>query len=71
MDYTKVTHTIEGYLVKDLRFKPVDNIIVGLCKDPIHPIDLHNGFVAMQWTRQGKPLRINKGRTDLILNFNE
>ena len=70
MELDKITQTIEGYEVKDLRWLPVDNIIVGLVKCPIwgRP-NLYEGFVSVQWTRQGKPIKGAKGRKDLILNL--
>jgi hypothetical protein len=63
-----INKTKNGYEVKDLRFLPVDNIIVGLVKCPIlGRANLREGFICVQWTTKGKPLRINKGREDLIL----
>ena len=68
-----ITQTIEGYPVKDLRWLPIDNIIVGLVKDPIlsNP-KLNKGYSACTWKRNGKPTYKYGGgnRTDLILNMN-
>lgn len=65
-----ITHTQGGYEVKDLKYKPLDNIIVGLVKDPQYgKPELYNGFICVQWTPQGKPLKINKGRTELNLTI--
>ena len=66
-----IKETKTGLEVKDLRWLPVDNIIVGMCKCPIFGKEtLREGFVCIQWNKQGKPLRINKGRTELELNIN-
>jgi hypothetical protein len=65
-----ITHTIEGYPVKALKWNPLDNILVGLVKDPMYgnPL-LRDGFICVQWTKFGKPLKLNKGRKDLTLNL--
>jgi hypothetical protein len=66
-----ITETTEGYLVKNLKWNQLDNILVGQVKDPITGREtLHDGFITAQWTRYGKPLKQNKGRTDLILKIN-
>ncbi len=70
---TNITETIEGYEVKNLRWLPIDNIIVGLVKDPIlaNP-KLNNGFIAVTWKRNGKPTNKYGGanRSDLTLKIN-
>lgn len=49
-----ITHTSEGYPVRDLLWKPNENIIVGLVRDPVRGIPtLRNGFVAVTWKRNG------------------
>lgn len=67
-DYIKdITQTSEGYKVKDLRWLPLDNIIVGLVQDPIwaNP-NLHDGYVACKWRKNGSCLK-EKNRPDLKL----
>ena len=64
----KITKTIEGYEVKDLRFLTVDNIIVGFVKCPIWGKPTrNNGFVTAQWRKNGTPIKSGKGRKDLNL----
>ena len=66
-----ITQTTEGYSVKNLKWNQRDNMIVGLVKCPITGRDaFHEGYVSAQWTRYGKPLKHNKGRTDLVLIIN-
>lgn len=49
-----IINTIEGYPVKDLRWKPLDNIIVGLVKCPITGRDnLNDGYVSCTWKKNG------------------
>lgn len=56
--------------VKNLRFITLDNVIVGQVKCPLFgKPTIHDGFISCTWTKQGKPLRINKGRTELELNI--
>jgi|688.fasta_scaffold150702_2 hypothetical protein len=51
----RITETMGGYLVKNLRYKKVDNLIVGMVLDPIWGRDsLHNGFVNICWNKRGK-----------------
>lgn len=64
-----ITHTVEGYEVKSLRFIKMDNVIVGLVKCPIWGRDnLHNGFVSCKWRKNGSNLK-DKGRTDLNIKL--
>jgi hypothetical protein len=65
-----ITETIEGYEVKDLRWLPLDNIIVGLVKPPYNNPKVHNGFESCAWKKNGYPTNRNKGRKDLILKMN-
>jgi len=69
-ELSKIKETVEFFEVKDLRYLPMDNIIVGLVKCPIwgNP-KIHEGFVSVQWTKYGKPIKGAKGRKDLILNL--
>ena len=65
-----INQTNGGYPIKDLRWLPLDNIIVGLVKDPLYgKPELREGYVAVQWNRYGKPIKLNKGRNELILNL--
>lgn len=62
--------TVEGYDVKNLRFLPLDNIIVGQVKDPVWgKPELHDGFIAGQWKATGTPTNKIKGRNDLKLDI--
>lgn len=66
-----ITQTATGYPVKNLRWLKVDNIIVGLVKDPVTGKEtLHDGFVSGAWTRKGIPTNKIKGRNDLKLQIN-
>lgn len=51
---SKVTHTVEGYEVKELKWNERDNIIIGRVKDPIvgRP-EFHDGFVVCTWRKNG------------------
>lgn len=66
----KITQTIEGYPIKDLRWRSQDNIIVGLVKDPLwgNP-ELHDGYIGGQWRKNGLPTNKIKGRNDLKLKI--
>lgn len=49
-----ITETVEGYPVKNLVWKPIDNLIRGLVKDPITGNEnLHGGYVTANWNRNG------------------
>jgi hypothetical protein len=65
-----ITQTAEGYEVKDLVWKPTDNIIRGLVKCPVTGRDnFNNGFVVATWRKNGT-LTLKYGgasRTDLYL----
>lgn len=64
-----ITQTVEGYPVKDLRWLPVDNIIVGLVKCPIWGNDnLHGGYVSCKWRKNGACIK-DKERKDLYLKM--
>ncbi len=64
-----ITETINGYKVKDLRWLPMDNIIVGMVLDPIwsNP-KLHDGYVSCKWRKNGACVK-EKERTDLTLKM--
>jgi hypothetical protein len=63
-----ITHTVEGYEVKDLIWKPTDNIIRGLVKDPVTGREsLHNGFVVSTWKKNGSVTQKYGGNSRLDL----
>lgn len=66
-----ITNTVEGYEVKDLVWKPTDNIIRGLVKDPVTNSKLHNGFVVATWRKNGclTPKYGGATRPDLYLKI--
>lgn len=66
----KVTQTIEGYPVKDLKWNVRDNIIIGRVKDPItgRP-EFHDGWVTVQFKKNGTATNNWKGREDLKLKL--
>lgn len=67
-----ITHTVEGYEVKDLVWRPLDNIIRGFVKDPVTGREsLHNGFVCVTWKRNGSLNQRYGGNTrpDLYLKI--
>ena len=67
-----VNQTVGGYPVKDLRFLPLDNIIVGLVLDPVYgKPTLRDGFIAVQWDKRGRPIKLNKGRSELNITIYE
>ena len=70
-DLNKITHTEENYPVKDLRWLPKDNIIVGLVQDPFRGKPTHNeGYVSCAWRKNGFATNKMKGREDLKLKIN-
>ena len=68
-----IEQTIEGYKVKNLKFDPVANIIVGLVLDPVcgRP-ELRQGWVSCCWTTRGKPTKkfggINRPDLNLVMS---
>jgi len=65
-----IKETNEGYPVKDLRWLPLDNIIVGLVKCPIWGRDtIHNGYISCKWRKNGSCIK-EKNRPDLKLKIN-
>lgn len=67
---TAITHTIEGYPVRNLKWNPLDNILVGQAKDPVTGRETHlEGYVIVQWRLNGKTTNKLKGRADLALNL--
>ena len=71
MEYiNNITETVEGYEVKNLKWNTVDNIIVGMVKCPIMGrAELHDGFIIVQWRKNGCATNRFKGREDLKLNI--
>lgn len=64
-----ITQTVEGYKVKNLTWKPIDNIIVGLVKCPIWGKEtLHEGFVSCKWNKVGVCIK-DASRLDLKLKM--
>lgn len=67
----QITHTVENYEVKDLRWLQRDNIIVGLVRDPFTgKPTFNNGFISCAWRKNGLPTNKMKGREDLTLKIN-
>lgn len=66
----KITETVEGYSVKNLSYKKNDRIITGQVKDPVNLFPhLHDGYVSVVYNVNGYPIKINKGRKDLIIKI--
>lgn len=51
----RITETLEGYLVKDLRYNKRDNILIGMVLDPVcgRP-SLREGYVTVCWNLRGR-----------------
>ena len=64
----KISQTTEGYEVKNLKWNPLDNIIVGQVKDNINP-NLRGGWTTVQWKRNGTPTNRFKGIKELYLKM--
>lgn len=67
----KITHTIGGYPIGEIRYKKQDNLFVGRVQDPIcgRP-ELHNGYVTVVWRSNGKvEPRYGVGRDDLEIDI--
>lgn len=66
----KIVETIEGHQVKNLRYKKVDNLIVGQVKCPVEGREtLHNGFVSCVWLVNGTVHHRYGGKTRDYLNL--
>jgi len=64
-----ITQTIEGYPVKNLKWNPIDNIIVGQVLCPIiGRNNLHDGYVTLTWRKNGTCIK-EKNRPDLKLEI--
>lgn len=57
-ELSKITHTKDGSQVKDLRWLPIDNVIVGFVFD-----SLLNKFVTCTWRKQGSVTKKYGGET--------
>ena len=70
-ELTKITTTIEGYPVKNLTWRPLDNIITGLVQCPVlgNP-NIHEGFISGMWRKNGTPTNRIKGMIELTLKIN-
>ena len=69
-ELAKITRTKNGSHVKDLRWLPLDNIIVGLVKDDLWGNDnINDGYISGQWKKNGISTNKIKGRTDLNLEI--
>ena len=66
---TEITETVNGYEVKELKYNPLDNIIVGMVKVPFANPKVFDGYECVQYRTNGKPTNRNKGRQDLILKM--
>jgi len=72
LNLDKITHTKNGYPVKGLRFKKLDNIYVGFVQDPIWgKPTLNDGYVTCVWNKKGKVIERygGKKRTDLEIDI--
>lgn len=68
----KITETVEGVQVKDLKYKPVDNILVGFAKDLITGQANKDYWVTCCWRLNGAltPSYGGSSRRDLYLDTN-
>jgi len=69
---SNIKQTTNGSLVKNLRWLPTDNIIVGLVRDAIlgNP-SINEGYVSGQWRSSGVPTNRIKGRIELSLEMSK
>jgi hypothetical protein len=66
-----IKETVEGYPVKNLKWNALDNILVGMVKCPLFGRDnLHEGYIVVQWRKNGSATNRFKGREDLKLKLN-
>jgi hypothetical protein len=49
----KITETVDGYQVKDLKHKPVDNILVGFVRDVVGGQPNRDYWVCVCWRLNG------------------
>ena len=70
-ELTKITETVEGIAVKNLAWRPTDNIITGLVQCPtLGNPNIHEGFVSGMWRKNGTPTNRIKGMIELTLKIN-
>jgi hypothetical protein len=68
MELDNINKTQEGYPVKNLKWNERDNIIVGLVQCPLFGnLKLNDGYIVVQWRKNGLPTNNHKGRNDLRL----
>lgn len=74
LDALNITETVEGYHVKDLVYKKVDNIIRGFVKCPVVGRPTRNdGYIVVTWRVSNGTLTDfygGKTRPDLYLKIN-
>lgn len=71
MELTNIVTTLGGYPLKNLRFISIDNIIVGQVLCPLFGKEtLHDGYVSIQWSSKGIPIKKYKGMPDYSINLN-
>jgi hypothetical protein len=65
-----ITETVTGYPVKELRWKIMDNIIVGKVKCPVlGKENFNDGYISGTWKKNGAPTNIIRGIEDLRLKI--
>lgn len=64
-----ITETAEGYPVRNLRWNPLENIILGQVRDPLFLNNLNDGYSNSKWRKNGSCLK-EKNRPDLKLKIN-
>jgi len=66
----RINRTLGGYEVKDLRYKPLDRLIVGFVKCPIWGKEiLNSGYVSVVWRTNGNVIERYGGRDRQDLNL--
>jgi hypothetical protein len=66
----QIGQTVEGCPISDLRYKPIDNILVGLVKSPnFGNPKLYEGQICVTWTTRGKTTTKYKGIRELDLKM--
>ena len=71
-EYLKdISQTVSGYPVRSLKWNQLDNIIVGQVKHPDFGREhIHDGYITVQWRKNGIPTNKYKGVEDLKLHIN-
>jgi hypothetical protein len=65
----QITETVEGYEVRFIKYNPLDNIAIFMVREPYNNPKINDGFVCIQYRKNGYPTNRNKGRKDLILKM--